>query len=94
MELTLESLFAPAEDITWRDVDGEIVVLKLNTGEYFTFNELGRSTWLQVSQGNTISQAVQAVIAEYDVEMAQAESDIKKFIGGLVGRSLIVQQNP
>jgi hypothetical protein len=94
MQLTLDSLFTPAEDITWRDVDGEIVVLKLNTGEYYTFNELGRSTWLQLSQGNTINQAVQAVIAEYDVETAQAENDIKHFVGGLIGRSLLVQQNP
>ncbi len=85
------SVFQPAEGISWRDIKGELIVLQLASGEYFSFNEIGRLTWLALAEQQSIAQVIDAVIAEYDVSFAQAEADVVAFIQGLLGNKLLIQ---
>lgn len=87
------SVFQPAEGISWRDIKGELIVLQLASGEYFSFNEIGRLTWLALAEQQSIAQVIDAVIAEYDVPFAQAEADVVAFIQGLLGNKLLIQHN-
>lgn len=88
-----DSVFQPAEGISWRDIKGELIVLQLASGEYFSFNEIGRLTWMALAEQQSIAQIVDAVIAEYDVPLAQAEADVVAFIQGLLGNKLLIPQN-
>lgn len=47
-------IFKSTDEVTWRDVNGELVVLKLTSGEYFSFNAIGRLTWMNLSEGKSI----------------------------------------
>ena len=88
-----QSLFQPAEAITWRDIRGELIVLQLESGEYFSFNEIGRLVWLQLAEGRSIGRIVEAVLDEYEVSLAQAENDVITFVRGLLANGLLVPQS-
>lgn len=60
-------IFKSTDEVTWRDVNGELVVLKLTSGEYFSFNAIGRLTWMNLSEGKSIADAIDTIAAEYDV---------------------------
>ena len=85
-----QSVFQPAEGIAWRDIKGELIVLRLDSGEYFSFNEIGRLVWLALAEGRSVGQVVETVPAEYEVSLAQAESDVVAFTQGLLENRLIV----
>ena len=85
-----DSAFQPAEGITWRDIKGELIALELESGEYFSFSEIGRLAWLALAEGRSVGQVVEAVPAEYEVSLAQAESDVVAFTQGLLENRLIV----
>ena len=65
MEIKLSpgSVFKPAEGITWRDIKGELIVLQLASGEYFSFNEIGRSAWLALAEMKSMQQVIEADMA-------------------------------
>ncbi len=88
-KITLSDVFKTTDEVTWRDVKGELVVLKLTSGEYFSFNTVGRLTWMNLSEGNSIADAVDAIAAEYDVTHEQAELDVQKFVEGLLSNDLL-----
>ena len=85
-----DSAFQVAEGITWRDIKGELIALQLESGEYYSFNEIGRLSWLALAEGRSVGQVVEAVLAEYEVSLAQAESDVVAFTQGLLENRLIV----
>ena len=89
-----DSAFQVAEGITWRDIKGELIALQLESGEYFSFNEIGRLSWLALAEGRSVGQIVEAVLAEYEVSLAQAESDVVAFTQGLLENKLIVPRTP
>lgn len=94
MEIKLSpgSVFKPAEGITWRDIKGELIVLQLASGEYFSFNEIGSSAWLALAEMKSMQQVIEAVTAEYDVTTSQAEADVVSFVQGLLQNKLLIAQ--
>ena len=82
-------VFKTTDEVTWRDVNGELVVLKLTSGEYFSFNSVGRLTWMNLSEGKSIADAVDAIAAEYDVTREQAVLDVHTFVEGLLTNDLL-----
>ncbi len=91
-ELLGKTTFKPNDDVTWRDVSGEMVVLKLSSGEYYTFNEQGRITWLALSEGKSVEQAVRMIVDEYDVGSDKAREDVEAFVVGLMEQELLDRQ--
>jgi hypothetical protein len=72
-----------------RDLQGEAVLLQLETGEYFGLDETGARIWqLIVEKGNL--EAVEAALCdEFDVDAAVASSDLNTLVDELVARKLI-----
>lgn len=84
---------APSEDLSWRDVSGELVALNTVSGEYYSFNQVGREVWLAIAEGRTLEELVDRILAEYDVaDRATALRDIEKFVLDLKGSKLINTQ--
>ena len=88
-KISSQDIYKTTDDVTWRDVNGELVVLRLTSGEYYSFNSIGRLTWMNISEGKSITEVVDAIAAEYDVSHEQAESDVHGFVEGLLTNDLL-----
>jgi len=84
-----QDIFKTTDEVTWRDVNGELVVLRLTSGEYYSFNSIGRLTWMNITEGKSIAEVVDAIAAEYEVSHEQAESDVHSFVEGLLTNDLL-----
>lgn len=80
-------------DVVWRDVDGEIVLLNVVTGQYFGLDEIGSRVWGILQQGGeagrTIAQLVEQVVAEFDVDEPTALADLTSLFRQLVDQQLV-----
>lgn len=80
-------------DVVWRDVDGEIVLLNVVTGQYFGLDEVGSRVWMLLQQdgeaGTPISTLQDRILAEFDVDRPTAEADLTALIGQLVEQQLV-----
>ncbi len=92
MEILAANTFKTPDNYSWRDVNDELVVLNLQSGEYFTFNAVGRLIWLSLNDGKTVEEIAHTVVAEYATSEEKAVADVKAFITNLVSEKLLIPQ--
>ena len=80
-------------DVVWRDVDGEIVLLNVVTGQYFGLDEVGSRVWALLQAdgetGATLDALRDRVVAEFDVTPAGAQEDLRVLFLQLVEQQLV-----
>jgi hypothetical protein len=74
-----------------RLVGDETVLLDLASGIYFGLDGVGQKIWEAVTEGRSLGEAATAIVNDYEVEEAQAQSDVIKFAGELVTRGLLAE---
>ncbi len=79
------------EGLTWRELDGEIVILDLVSSKYLTTNATGAFlVRLLAASDHTRDDLVAALGSEYKISESQAATDVDGFVDVLRERSLIV----
>lgn len=85
-----ESCYAPASQVSAKVVEGEAVLLNVETGAYFSLNKVGTHIWELYSQGKTLAEVVDGVCQRFEVATGRAEADVRLFTETLVQRGLLL----
>lgn len=78
------------DDVVFRDLAGEAVILNLASGTYFGLNEVGTRIWNLLAEHESTEQTLAALLEEYEVEEAPLRQDIEALLRTLVEKGLIV----
>jgi hypothetical protein len=89
--MQLDTKLSIPPQVMSRLVGDETVLLDLASGVYFGLDGVGKVIWESVSKGNNLGQAVAIIVAEYDVDEEQAQTDVIEFASDLVMRGLLVE---
>jgi len=77
------------EDVVWRDINGEIVVLNCDSGNYYLLNKTGSLIWKLIERNTTQNEVVKKIKQKYKVSQSQAAKDVGTLINHLKQESLI-----
>jgi hypothetical protein len=75
-----------------QQVEGQAVLLDIDSGEYFSLNEVGGIVWELCDGSHSLGSMVEAVCEQYDVEPAVVLSDVGELLEGLSGAGLIAER--
>lgn len=87
--ITLASQVRIGEDVVFRDLGGEAVLLHLRTGVYFGLDPIGTMIWNLLEARRTLQEILDVLTGEYEVTEGQCRRDLVKFVGQLRERGLI-----
>ena len=73
----------------WRVIDDEIVVLVPEGAMVHALTGCGSRVWELIEGETTISEIIQRICDEYDVEAQRAEEEITQFICSLLDNKLV-----
>ena len=91
----LECSFRKSEKITWRVVEEDGVLLNLDTGYYYTLNEVGRFLWESLDGKKKLSAVHKEILDQYDVDPETVKSDILELIDDLLKEGLVeIHESP
>lgn len=76
--------------VMFRDLDGEAVVLELESGRYFGLNETGTRMWLLLLEHGEVEPALRALLDEYDVPEDRLRTELLDFVEALVSQRLLL----
>lgn len=80
-------VLAPA-GVLVRELDGESVLLNLNSESYFGLDEVGTRMWAVLTASDSIQAAYESLLAEYEVEPEKLYQDLDNLIEKLVAHGL------
>lgn len=85
----------PHSQVAAAIVDGQAVIVMADSGNMSVLNELGTRIW-QLSDGShRVEEIVQAIVAEYEVDEAQARADVDAFLEQLLAlEALVLHESP
>jgi Coenzyme PQQ synthesis protein D (PqqD) len=87
--ISLASRIAMKADVLCRDLDGELVLLDLRTGVYFSLDPLGTRVWTLAQEGRSLADVVQLVVEEYEVTPERFSTDLLSFVSSLREKGLV-----
>ncbi len=71
------------------DLEGQAILLNVETGTYFGLDEVGDAIWKGVEQGASEVEISGLLAQEYNIDPVQLRSDVTDFLGQLQAHELI-----
>ena len=85
---TLSSVVTINPDVAFRELDGEIVILNLETGIYFGLDKVGARTWELIGDHGALGAVFEALRSEYDAAPSVLERDLLELVDHLCAKGL------
>jgi Coenzyme PQQ synthesis protein D (PqqD) len=76
--------------VTHETIDGEAVILNLDTGSYYSVNNAAAVIWNLLDSGMSIGRIVETVSAKYTGEPKEIEAGVNALIEKLAEEGLII----
>ena len=93
-EVSLESRVAVGGDVVSRDLEGEAVILNLESGIYFGLDSVGTRIWSLLQEDGSLRRTFELLQQEYDVEPERLEADILRLVEELRSNHLLSVARP
>ena len=87
-ELTLDSRVGIEEEVVFRDLEGEAVVLNLKTGRYFGLDPVGTRIW-QLLPDHSLREILRLLVAEDEAGEQQIREDLFRLVEQLRDKQLV-----
>jgi hypothetical protein len=88
-ELTLERTVRISEDAVFRELDGEAVILQLESGMYFGLDPIATRLWQLIDAHGRLAPVLNAAIDEFEVDRQTLERDLLRLVSELAERKLV-----
>ncbi len=86
---TLDIHITVPPGVLFRDLEGEAVLLELDSGRYFGLNETGTRIWLLLQEHGSVEQVLRAMLEEFDVAEDILRSELLSFLDTLSSQKLL-----
>ena len=88
-EIQFSKRLATPDHVLFREVDGESVLLNLETEKYLGLDDVGTRIWLLLTSEASIDTALLKLKTEYDVEDKRLRADVEQLINELLDQGLV-----
>jgi hypothetical protein len=86
---SIEARVSIPKEVLFHDLDGEAVLLNMQSGKYFGLDSIGTRVWNLLVEHGSLSRAYQTVLEEYDVDADRLRSDLLALVDQLALNGLI-----
>ena len=93
MIVTLASSLRVGEDVVFRELDGEAVILNLASGAYFGLDQVGTRIWQLIEQHGGLRDVLARLREEYDAAPDVLEHDLVDLATQLAAKGLVVARS-
>lgn len=79
-----------SDGVSWREIDGELVILDLSSSKYLTTNRTGTVLMRLLTEDRTVDELASALVTEFEISRRQAVEHVGQFVQTLQGKGLLV----
>lgn len=71
-------------------IDGEMVMMDMDSGSYFGLNSVGTYIWELLKEKRKIEEIADAVVRTFDVEKETSDKELVEFLEKLLEENLLI----
>jgi hypothetical protein len=86
---SIESTVRISDDVAFRELEGESVLLNMRTGIYFGLDAVGTRIWQLIEQHGRLASVRDELVREFEVDADAATRDLLDLAGELAERGLV-----
>jgi len=87
--MDLNSKVKFADTVFAQEVDGEMVLLDMNSENYFGLDEVGTAIWQAMQENESLTEVFAILLAQYEVEDEVLKKDLLAFVEKLQESGLL-----
>ena len=87
--MSLSDIVTIPSQVMARQVGNESVILDLASGTYYGLDPVGARIWQLMTQGQTLAQVCETMLAEYEVTREDIERDVLALVQTLADKQLV-----
>jgi hypothetical protein len=80
---------SPVEDVVYRELNGQVVLVHLGTDRIYALNETGARFWELLAAGRDRAAIQTQLLDEFDVEPAELDEQIDSLVDELTRAGLV-----
>ena len=88
-KVLLDSTIVRSPDQVSTDLGGEVVILSLQSPQYFGLGDVGARIWDIIREPKTVKEILETVLNDYDVEPERCERDLLAVLQELADEGLV-----
>jgi hypothetical protein len=77
------------DHVLFRDLEGEAVLLNIDTETYFGLDDVGARMWTVLAESESIQAAFDRLLEDYEVSREVLHTDLSKLVEDLVANGLL-----
>ena len=89
MTIEMTSVVSRSEEQVCAEVDGEVVMMSVERGNYYGLDAVGSRIWELIETPSTVAALCDRLVAEYAVERGQCETDVLHFLQQMSDQGLV-----
>jgi hypothetical protein len=78
-----------SDSVFAQEVDGEMVLLDMESENYFGLDSVGSAIWNAIAEKKVLKDVYEKLLLEYDVEPEVLQKDLNDFVQKLVESGLV-----
>ena len=77
------------DGVTWQEIDGELVILDMQTSSYLTTNVAGATLAKLLTEDRDLDELAQALVDTFEIDVSTARTDAEAFVSELQAKQLL-----
>ncbi len=88
--ITPHQLLQRQPDMVFSHIDDEVVMMSIETGEYYGLNPVASRIWELLETPHTFNQLIDKLMQEFDIDEASCQRDVEAFLKQMMEKKLVV----
>ena len=87
--LAADTVLRQSENVTFETVAEEAILIRLDTGTYFSLNRIGTEFWEMIDGAHTVAEHATTIAQKYDVDPQMVTGDLLELAEEMYGEDLV-----
>ena len=85
-----ESIVTRNDSIPATELDGELMMMSVDSGEYYAINEIGSSVWGLIEEPKSVSELCSQLREQFEVDADECIADVLEFLAKATELGIII----
>jgi hypothetical protein len=87
--ITDSTIISRSPSVLTAEVDGEIVMMSIEQGQYFGLDDIGSDIWKRLDPPCAFADLIERLAADYDADRASIATDVWALLESMAARDVV-----